>query len=272
MDRQTKEKPVVYVNYEMAEDYFQTLLRAGNCPIGAYIINRPEPILTLETIEGIMGQVENGPGMMVIDSFRGAFKLQGEAENLSGGAGVLLRQLQDLAINKDWLIILIHHSNRGSREGTDSVSGTSDWIAAPDVLWSWSRPDPDKSGTLAIEGRIPPVEPMAVRLSLEGCDYAGTVKEDKDQTDRKEILAALTDEGQTSADIAKSIDKPPGTVRTRLDSLYKESLVGREGAGKKGAPHKWLKILSARVLTPGAETNNRDNQAEEEDQCQTLEL
>jgi len=272
LDRQTKVKPVVYVNYEMAEDYLQTLLRAGDCPIGAYIVNRPEPILTLDTIEYIMGQVENGPGMMVIDSFRGAFKLQGEAENLSGGAGVLLRQLQDLAINKGWLIILIHHSNRGSREGTDSVSGTSDWIAAPDVLWSWSRPDPDKSGTLTIEGRIPPVEPMAVKLTLEGCDYTGTVREDKDQTDRAEILAALTDEGQTADVIAEATGKPAGTVRKRLDGLYKEGRVDREGAGKKNDAFRWVKIHSARGNPLGAETNNRDNQAEEEDKCQTFNL
>jgi len=272
LEQQTKEKPVVYVNYEMGEDYLQILLRAGDCPREAYIINRPEPILTLKTIEYIMGQVENAPGMMVIDSFRGAFKLQGDAENLSGGAGVLLRQLQDLAINKAWLIILIHHSNRGSREGTDSVSGTGDWIAAPDVLWSWSRPDPNKSGTLTIEGRIPPVEPMAVKSTPEECRYVGTVKEDKDQTDREEILETLTDEGQTADVIAGATGKPPGTVRKRLDTLYKEGRVDREGAGKKNDAFRWVKIHSAQDNPLGAETNNRDNQAEEGDQCQTLDL
>jgi len=246
----------------MAEDYLQTLLRAGNCPIGAYIISRPEPILTLETIEYIMGQVE-GAGVMVIDSFRGAFKLRGEAENLSGEAGVILRQLQDLAIKRGWLIILIHHSNRGSREGTDSVSGTSDWIAAPDVLWSWSRPDPDKSGTLIVEGRIPPVEPMAVKLSLEECSHVGTVREDQEQTDKQEIIAALTEEGQTSGDLAESIDKPPGTVRKRLEALYGEGLVDREGVGKKGDPYKWVRILSAQDNPLGAETNNGGDQPED---------
>ena len=86
LGRETKKRPVVYVNYEMPEDYLQTLLRAGDCPKGAFIINRPEPILALETIENIMGQVENTTGMMVIDSFRGAFKLQGEAENQARSA------------------------------------------------------------------------------------------------------------------------------------------------------------------------------------------
>jgi len=194
---------------------------------------------------------------MVIDSFRGAFKLKGDAENLAGGgAGVILRQLQDLAIDKGWLIWLIHHANRRDVQGTDSVSGTGDWIAAPDVLWSWSRPDPDKSGTLIIEGRIPPVEPMAVKLSLEWCEHVGTVKEDQEQTDKQEILAALSDEGQTSEEIARSIDKSPGTTRKRLDSLYREGLVGRDGAGRRGDPYKWLKIVSAQDNLLGAETNS----------------
>jgi len=273
LGRETKKKPIVYVNYEMPEDYLQTLLRAGDCPGEAYVINRPEPVLTLEIIENIIGQVESGPGLIVIDSFRGAFKLSGDAENSAGGAGVILRQLQDLAINKGWLIILIHHSNRGSREGTDSVSGTSDWIAAPDVLWSWSRPDPDKSGTLMIEGRIPPVEPMAVKLTLEECSFVGTVKEDQEQTDRQEILATLSDEGQTSEAIARAIEKPPGTIRTRLDSLYREGLVGREGAGRRGSPYKWIRIDSAQDNPLSAETNLLgSDQVEDKDQCQTFDL
>jgi len=272
LERQTKKKTIVYVNYEMSEDYLQTLLRAGDCPKGAFIINRPEPILTLKTIENIMGQVENNPGMMVIDSFRGAFKLQGEAENLSGVAGVLLRQLQDLALNKGWLIILIHHSNRGSKEGTDSVSGTSDWIAAPDVLWSWSRPDPDKSGTLMIEGRIPPLEPMAVKLSLESCEYAGTVKGDQEKTDKETIQAVLTEDWQDTKDIVAITGLPEGTVRTRLNSLHKDELVERDGKGVSKNPYKWRKIVSAQDNPLSAETNNRDNQAEDGDQCQTFNL
>ncbi len=271
LEQQTKKKPSVYVNYEMPEDYLQTLLRAGDCPKGAFIINRPETILSLKIIGGLMDQVENGPGAMVIDSFRGAFKLQGDAENLAGGAGVILRQLQDLAIDKGWLVILIHHSNRGSKEGTDSVSGTSDWIAAPDVLWSWSRPDPDKSGTLIVEGRIPPLEPMAVKLSLEECSYVGTVKEDQEQTDKQEIIAALSEEGQTSEEIARAIGKPPGTTRTRLDSLYREDLVGREGTGRRGKPYKWIRIDSAQDNPLSAETKFEEPN-EEKDKWQTLDL
>ncbi|MCZ6906695.1 MAG: hypothetical protein O7G28_05370 [Deltaproteobacteria bacterium] len=268
-----QKKPVVYVNYEMAEDYLQILLGAGDCPNEAYLVSRPEAVLSLGTIESLISKVENGPGMMVIDSFRGAFKLRGEAENHAGGAGYILRILQDLALKTGWLILLIHHRNRSSKEGTDGVSGTSDWIAAPDVLWSWSRPDPDKSGTLIIEGRIPPLDPMAVQLSLEGCEYVGTVKEDQEKTDKEAIQAVLTEDWQITKDIVATTELPEGTVRTRLNSFHKDGLVERDGKGVSNDSYKWRKVVSAQDNPLSAETNLLGpDQVEDKDQCQTLEL
>lgn len=255
LEHKTKQKPVVYVNYEMLDDYFQTLLRAGDSPDHAYTISRPEPILSLATVEAIIEEAKSPSGVLVIDSFRGAFKLQGEAENSAGGAGVILRSLQDIAVKTGWLILVIHHSNRGSKEGTDSISGTSDWIAAPDVIWTWARPDPDKNGMLTLEGRIPPVEPIAVKLTIEDCVYIGTVKDDKEQTDFETILEALTEEEQAAEAIAEVTRLPPGTVRVRLEALYRQGLVSKAGKGKKGDPFRWSKIHSAQNLSYSAQTN-----------------
>jgi len=273
LGKQSKKKPVVYVNYEMAEDYLHTLLGAGDCPEGAYLVSRPEPVLSLRTIESLITKVENGPGMMVIDSFRGAFKLRGEAENSAGGAGVVLRNIQDLAVKTGWLILLVHHRNRSNKEGTDGVSGTGDWIAAPDVIWSWSRPDPEKSGTLIIEGRVPPLDPMAVQLSLEGCEYVGTVKEDKEKTDKEAIQAVLTEDWQITNDIVATTELPEGTVRTRLNSLHKAGLVERDGKGVSHGSYKWRKVVSAQDSPLSAETKNGEaNEVKEGDQCPTFDL
>jgi AAA domain-containing protein/primase-like protein/bifunctional DNA primase/polymerase-like protein/helix-turn-helix protein len=248
LGRATRQKPVIYVNYEMGFGYLQKLFReGGECPSDAYVSNRPEPVLQLSTIEAIMQQAGQ-PAVMVIDSFRGAFRLQGDAENAAGGAGSILRGVQDLAIKYRWLVIIIHHRNRGAKEGTDAISGTSDWIAAPDVIWTWSRRDKDKPGVLNVEGRLPPVEPLSVQLSPTECTFVGTVEQTAEETDKAAILAALTEEPQEAKAIAEGLGKPASTVRKRLESLYDAGAINREGEGKRNAPFMYSKINCARKI------------------------
>jgi hypothetical protein len=266
LERATVQKPVAYLNYEMGFNYLQKLIKAGGaCPDEAYIINRPEPLLQMATVETVMVGLGK-PGVMVIDSFRGAFRLQGDAENSSGGAGVVLRALQDLAVKHRWLIIVIHHKNRSAKEGTDAISGTSDWIAAPDVIWTWSRPDKSKPGTLHVEGRMTPVEPFAVQLSPEECVFKGTLEESQEESDRKAIIAVLSAEGQTANDIAEAIQRPPSSVRKRLEALFNGGEVKREGEGKRGDPFLYSKINCAQDNPLGEETKSKSpNRTTEDD-------
>ena len=255
LDRPTVQKPVVYFNYEMGFSYLKELLTAGGpCPDEAYILNRPEPVLQMATVEALMEKVGK-PGVMVIDSFRGAFRLAGDAENSAGGAGIILRNLQDLAVKHKWLVIVVHHSNRSSREGSDGVSGTSDWIAAPDVIWTWSRRDIGKPGVLSIEGRMPPVDPLSVDLSPEKCEFKGTVEETQEEADNKAIERALTEEGQSSETIAETIKRPAGTVRKRLEALFDKELVKREGKGKSRT-----RVFVFETLFPHAKSLKRRNE------------
>jgi hypothetical protein len=257
LEKETTRKGVLYLNYEMGFDYLQKLLRAGgDPPPNALVLNRPEPVLQLETVDKLFTDLIPG-GVMVIDSFRGAFRLQGDAENSAGGAGRILRHLQDIALKHKGLIIVIHHRNRNQgRDGTDAISGTSDWIAAPDVIWSWSRSDKAKPGTLIIEGRIPPVDPLAVSLSPEECRFEGNVQESREKTDQEAILKSLTQEGQTADAIAPAANLGPGTVRKRLEAMFEEGLVNREGGGVKGDPFLWSKIIPHAARGYRAETNS----------------
>ena len=256
LGRATKEKPSVYVNFEMPPDYLQQLLRECGTPVNAYLLNWPEPVLQLETLATVIAKFGGNGGLLVIDSFRGAFKLTGKGENLAGEAGVLLRRLQELAIKTGWLIKVIHHGKRTAGEGTDSIAGTGDWIAAPDVIWSWSRPEATKPGTLIVERRLPPSEPLSVRLSLDECSYLGSVKETQKETEEQVICNVLTDEGQTSEAIAEATGLPAATVRKRLESLHEGGQVYRKGKGKRNDPYLWSRINSAQNVSYSAETNS----------------
>jgi hypothetical protein len=261
LGKDTVQKKVAYINYEMPSNYLKELLRRGGSADNAYILNRPEPVLTLETVDYLLETLTPG-GLMVIDSFRGAFRLHGEQENHAGGAGVILRGLQDIALKHKGFIQVIHHRNRSQgKEGTDAISGTSDWIAAPDIIWSWHKSEKDKPGTLIVEGRMAPVDPLSVELTLDDCRFLGSVKETQEKTDKETILAALTDEGQTADAIAEAVKIAASTCRLRLDSLFKDQLVNREGEGKRKNPYLWSKINSAEISSYSArynsETQNR---------------
>src|SRR5215471_5884664 len=196
LDRATRQAPVVYVNYEMPLEYFSSLSRTEPIPKHFYVIDRPEPRLKMETVGAViaeMGKRGFPKGLMVIDSFRGAFKLKAEQENQSGEAGMILRWLQEIGVKTGWLIVVIHHHKKNAdAEGADNLSGTGDFGAAPDVILTWSRSaDHLKPGLLEIEGRIPPVDPLVVSLSPEECVYLGTKEEDGEENEKRRIEHAL---------------------------------------------------------------------------------
>ena len=99
------------------------------------------------------------------------------------------------------------------------------------------------------------MDPLAVDLSPGKCVFVGSVEQSQEETDNKSILGALTDEGQTSATIAETIGRPAGTVRTRLENLYKEQLAKREGDGKRSDPFLYSKLSFCTEKSLSAETN-----------------
>ena len=257
LGKQTKPKPVLYVNYEMGADYLRSFLSAGARPNKAFIIERPIPVLTTKMISRLMMEVQS-PGLMVIDSFRGAFRLAGEGENSAGIAGVLLREIQGLAVTKGWLILLIHHLNKKKdQSGSQSLSGTTDWIAASDVIWTWERTDPNKNGTLAIEGRMPPVEPLSVWLSPSECRYVGTSGGSEEKNEKALILNSLGSGRKTADELASELDIPPGTARKRLQTLETQQKIFRSGEGKRNSPYFWQRIDSAQSPPLGEKTKQR---------------
>jgi hypothetical protein len=245
LDRDTDKRAVVYVNYEMPLDYFASLSEFDPVPENFYVINRPEPRLTMPTVRAILGALKDRGverGIMLIDSFRGAFKLTGEQENQSGAAGLNLRVLQEIGVKTGWLIVVIHHHKKGGdAQGADKLSGTSDFSAASDVIWTWSRLDPLKPGVLEIEGRIPPVDPLQVQLSPDECSYLGTKQGGSEEDEKQRILDALAEKRLTGKEIVAMTGIPYSTVMKRLKSLKDEGrAISQTGTGT-GSPHLWFR-------------------------------
>jgi hypothetical protein len=247
LDRETRKAPVVYVNYEMPLDYFVSLSSTDPIPETFFVVNRPEARLKAETISAVINAMnERGfvKGLMVIDSFRGAFKLQADQENQSGAAGLILRVVQEIAVQTGWLIFVIHHHKKNaSGEGSDNLSGTGDFGAAADVLWTWSRPaDASKPGLLEVEGRFPPVDPMVILLNPDDCILLGTRKESAEEDEKSKICAALGSERLSGKAISIKTTIPYSTVMKRLNVLKAEDKVDCEKGEGKGSVLLWFQI------------------------------
>jgi len=248
LDRETKKGAVVYVNYEMALDYFASLSKGESVHRNFYVIDHPESRLTMDTVAAVIGELKKRgfeTGMLIIDSFRGAFKLRAEQENQSGEAGMILRSLQEIGVKTGWLILVIHHHKKNTdAEGADKLSGTSDFGAAPDVIWTWSRPaDHLKPGLLEIEGRMPPVEPLQVQLSPEKCVSLGAKQDGSEENEKQRILDALA-KGKplTGKEISDATIIPYSTVKKRLNSLKDEGRATFDIGTGKGSPQLWYSV------------------------------
>src|SRR5262245_19533221 len=265
LERATRQAPVVYLNYEMPLDYFASLAKAEPVPKHFYVIDRPEPKLKMETVGAVIGEMSKRgfpKGLMVIDSFRGAFKLKAEQENQSGEAGMILRCLQEIGVKTGCLVVVIHHHKKNTdAEGADKLSGTGDFGAAPDVIWTWSRPaDHLKPGMLEIEGRMPPVDPLVVRLSPEECVHLGTKQEDGEENEKKRIEQALGMDRLKADEIAAKTDIPYSTVKKRLDSMKAEKRVDCVPGPGKGSPHLWFRLKAESPISKSlAPTTKMEN-------------
>ena len=246
LERTTQSIPTVYINYEMPDDYLYSLLAgAGGVPKDFFILSYPETRLNVETVDALIQAVKSKGfprALVVIDSFRGAFKLQGDQENQSGVAGVLLRELQGIAVKTGCLIMVIHHRNKNSEQsGANSLAGTSDWGAAPDVILLWNRPDISKPGTLTIEGRMAPIEPLTVRVTPEECTYVGQAGEGVNTSEEDRILKALGSKRVDGNELVAATGIPYSTLMKRLTKLRQEGKVDFEIGQGTGTPKLWFR-------------------------------
>jgi len=98
-----------------------------------------------------------------------------------------------------------------------------------------------KPGVLEIEGRIPPVEPLTVKLSPEECAYVGPAGEEKEESQKKLILEAIGSQHINGKEIGTKTGIPYSTVMKRLKSLRMEGKVSDEKGTGKGSPHLWFR-------------------------------
>lgn len=240
--------PVVYINCEMGKGDIRELIKdtlsdEADTPTGesASLIHYPKLPLNLDSLRQYLKDQAKA-GICVIDSFRGAFLLEGENENQAGSVGIILRNLQNICRETQWTILLIHHLRKDSSGTAHDLSGSSEWLSAPDAVMTWecikfgSEP-----GTLRITGRLEPIGPLSIGLSRNGIEFLGTSEEYTETQQKEQILNYLSDnESVSSQQIAKELKLNESNVRRYLAELFKTNDIRCIGKGIKGDPKLWM--------------------------------
>lgn len=237
LGREVQASPTLYVNYEMAVpdlvEMFQEVIGDDPNLWPKVLLDPPKP-LTAESLQPFLGLE---PGLVVIDSATPAFSLRGDAENSAGEVGYYLRSLQDLARHLGWSILIIHHLRKSGEGSYLDLAGSREWIAAPDVLLTWSKGALGEAGTLRIEGRVPPVDALAVMMDRTQATVIGTQEDNRRKTQIANIVEALrASPGMTAPELVELLE----ISRPTMDRLLKEGGFYQLGSGKRGDPYRWF--------------------------------
>ena len=191
---------------------------------------------------------DRGAGVLIVDVLDKWAKIRGEQENNAGAVLEALAPL-DHAASEGLAVIIVTHQRKSQGKHGEAVRGTNALVGGVDVVLELERvrgeDDPDVR-ILRAESRFEVTEPeLALRLGDGGYEDLGTEAVVKAARERAAVLEALTSEPQGSAELAEATELPPPTVRRRLRELVEDGVAAREGAGKRGDPHKFL--LPARI-------------------------
>lgn len=233
----TTRSPVILLDYENPKDYTAVCLRRyldqqeWSAHRKRLVVPQRLPgAMTAEWLRQFMraNPSDGEKGLVIIDSarraFNGLFAGIPNWENSASAVDQALKPLLDLARDTGWTMMIIHHQNK-----TGSTSGSTDWEACPDYIWSYDR---DSAGQrrLSIKGRLTRrVEPLVfdwdettgviVAKGLAAAKAAAAAK--AEESDREKLLACIPLSGD-GVD-AKYLMGASGIKKTRLYDLLRQA-------------------------------------------------
>ena len=266
-------KPTMYLSFEMSRedlgDYVRPIQAATTFDVEPQaLIDLPVPLKLTDLERCLREQPE--PGLVVIDSFRGAFMLGRDGEKDAGVIGGILRGLQRMARETNWTILVIHHQRKSGTGDFLDGSDRGDWLAAPDAVWTWTRPNGNEVGTLRVTGRLPHVDPISIKLSPTCCAYVGAASTTEADFSEDAILRHIpqTSPGLTPEAICAGWgEEAPAfsTLKMKLDRMSAEQSprVQRSGTGRKGKPHRYWQSRVSSIPIPSIAPGGIEETVEE---------
>ena len=175
LGRQTKQVPVLYLNFELSDDTshrrIESICRARNitAPDSLILWNLRGRHVTItklrERIKRAVG--DKGVGLIVLDPLYKISANSGAEENSNDGQARILSELEEMGMENDAALWLVHHfakGDAGSKNSIDRASGAGALARAPDVVMTLTEhEDPEVMVMEASLRDFAPMQPMPLR-------------------------------------------------------------------------------------------------------------
>ena len=197
---------------------------------------RAHELLDLDQLAGFVRSYS--VGLIIVDSLSKFWDVRDE--NDSGQVERGMQPLLALARETGAGLILIHHMRKAEGDGGLRIRGSTALPAAVDIAISFEMRADNARRLQSISRYDETPRSLVVELSKEGSYEAlGDDAKLKWQREQRTILEALSDVPKTAEEVAEETALPTGTVRVRLNQLWKELAISRAGDGKKGDPYRY---------------------------------
>jgi hypothetical protein len=253
LGREVTQGPVLYLGLEEQRSevtrHFRALRVSEEAPLKVYVEIPPA-----DGIERLRVSVEaERPVLVVVD---GLFRLIRVLDaNAYADLSAKLTPLLELARQNEAHVLLTHHEGKGAsdRDGQDGVLGSTAIVGSVDVTFALRKDRATGRRTIRSTARYGEDLPERVLLMDEaGLVTLGETRETEDRADvSSEILESLADgtEPVTEEDLKGRVGGTSATFRLALRDLVTSGKVSRSGAGKRGDPYRYEKLVRSSMDT-----------------------
>lgn len=266
LGKQIDGTPVVYVSEEGAATLAHKLPNSERVRVLTRENAWPKPDWPTLIESAVTEAEQAGARLLVVDTLAYWAALPPEREKDSGAA-LQVMEVCVHAASKGLAVLIPTHTRKGGGEDGEGIRGSSAFAGSADIILELERvPDQPRQRAVFALSRYPQTPGTLVaeldhdglwRLVSEDADRSDTrtiAARQRDEADRDAIMDALRGDGVqlTRSDLEDATGAPARQWHKTLDTLIKDGVVHRSGAGKKGDPYRF------ELTSEGAQSDSGD--------------
>ncbi|MEM3460245.1 MAG: AAA family ATPase [Candidatus Micrarchaeaceae archaeon] len=247
LGRPVEKCPVLWLGLEEARTtvqrrFSQLVAQSPDIPLYVHVGPLPPGVSLEDVIADLREKIAYyRVGLAIIDTLAFFWRLPDENDS-----SLVIRHISPLlalARETEVGLLLLHHLRKSPGDAGADIRGSSALFASVDVALILRRDGYSPTRRiLEAHSRFDETPARLVLdydLSVPAWRCLGGAEEVRRQDVQEEILGVLSDEPQTTNEIAEAIDRRKADVIRALKELLDMGCVRRDGTGRRGDPARW---------------------------------